>query len=461
MADTLESIFLNTSIGGTELNDGEHTILTTNSTTSYVIKDMHVNATSSLTNTHLELNGFNVSGITANATGSLIIPPSSTLKIKTTDYPFNFIEQKDMMGSGSTSHIMMKTFLNPDGTEASGISKQLYYTPSSTSENNEITDMENGKSSLDNKVYAFFSTNDLNSSQRLYGTESTAYNHSNTQHQVTTGSYDPFAFGYNSTYGKIAVQFNNGTLRYWPLDSSYNTPAGTLAPVSPSNFGSGTRANGNYQYTTSSYPRMVGTHNFIWYWRGSSYLNEMWAINLENGQDFFLNLQADATPHYSFAVGSDANHMVVSYRPSDDRFIVWWASDASQIYYAVISQTATQMRAVNQSTYSTINKHESGGFSVPSNSMMSGGNRNVLGFDINGNLLYHNNASGITAVGTDGAEITSGAIPSSRDFDGTTYQDQSRANTRRFKRLTSAEMTANNLTAPTFGMQLLGVKSTT
>ena len=60
MADTLESIFLNTSIGGTELNDGEHTILTTNSTTSYVIKDMHVNATSGLANTHLELNGFNV-----------------------------------------------------------------------------------------------------------------------------------------------------------------------------------------------------------------------------------------------------------------------------------------------------------------------------------------------------------------------------------------------------------------
>ena len=33
-----------------------------------------------------------MSVVTSNATGSLIIPPNSTLKIKTTDYPFSFIE---------------------------------------------------------------------------------------------------------------------------------------------------------------------------------------------------------------------------------------------------------------------------------------------------------------------------------------------------------------------------------
>ena len=44
MADTLESIFQATSLGGTELNDGEHTLLTTNSTTSFVIKDMDSNS---------------------------------------------------------------------------------------------------------------------------------------------------------------------------------------------------------------------------------------------------------------------------------------------------------------------------------------------------------------------------------------------------------------------------------
>ena len=51
MADTLESVYLNTSIGGTELDDGEQTILTTDSTTRYVIKDMFVNNTTNLSNT--------------------------------------------------------------------------------------------------------------------------------------------------------------------------------------------------------------------------------------------------------------------------------------------------------------------------------------------------------------------------------------------------------------------------
>ena len=51
MADTLKQIYSATALGGTELDDGEHTLLTTNSTTSFVIKDMLVNGSSSLKNT--------------------------------------------------------------------------------------------------------------------------------------------------------------------------------------------------------------------------------------------------------------------------------------------------------------------------------------------------------------------------------------------------------------------------
>ena len=460
MADTLESIFQATSLGGTELNDGEHTILTTNSTTSFVIKDMHTNGTSSLANTHLELNGFNVSGITSNATGSLIIPPSSTLKIKTTDYPFSFIEQKDMMGTGANNTVISKTFLNPDGSELSGATK-LGYTQASTPNNTEVVDVEFGKSSSDNKEYIFHAKHDMNSSQVLAATENGSDGHSNTNHNVATGSYDPFAFGYNSTYGHIAVQLNGQSLRYWPLNSSYTSPSANLSPVNPSNFGNGNRANGSYNQTQSSYPYMVGAHNFIWYWRGSSYLGEMWAINLENGQDFFCNLGQNASPHYNFVAGADSNHMVVSYRPSDDRFIVWWATNGSTIRWFVISETATQMRAVNQTSYSTITKHESGSFSVPMNSMMTSyRNSNVLGFDINGNLIYHNSGNGLTVVDTTGTQVGSN-IPSARTFAGATHSDDSRLNTRRFKRLSQAEATANNLIAPTFGIQLIGVRVTT
>ena len=48
----------------------------------------------------------------------------------------------------------------------------------------------------------------MNSSQVLAAVENGSDGHSNTNYNVSSGSYDPFAFGYNSTYGKIAVQLN-------------------------------------------------------------------------------------------------------------------------------------------------------------------------------------------------------------------------------------------------------------
>jgi len=72
MADTLVEIYNSTTLGPTQMDDGEETILTTNASTSYVVKDMNVQNTSSLTGTYLELNGFNVGSVKSNATGSLV-----------------------------------------------------------------------------------------------------------------------------------------------------------------------------------------------------------------------------------------------------------------------------------------------------------------------------------------------------------------------------------------------------
>ena len=96
MADTLDQIYMNTSLGETELTDGEHTLVTTDANTSYVIKDMNlIGSFSSLdAGSHLELNGFNVSDLTSNATGSLVVPPSSTLKI-----PYSAIISKYLLKS--------------------------------------------------------------------------------------------------------------------------------------------------------------------------------------------------------------------------------------------------------------------------------------------------------------------------------------------------------------------------
>ena len=67
---------------------------------------------------------------------------------------------------------------------------KLGYTQSSTPNNTEVVDVEFGKSSLDNKEY-FHAKHDMNSSQVLAATENGSDGHSNTNYNVSSGSYDP------------------------------------------------------------------------------------------------------------------------------------------------------------------------------------------------------------------------------------------------------------------------------
>lgn len=459
MADTLESIFLNTSLGATELDDGEHTLVTTNSTTSFVIKDMHVNGTSTLTNTHLELNGFNVSGITSNATGSLIIPPNSTLKLKTTDYPFKYIEQKDIMGLSGFS-VAAKTYCNPDGTPISGVSKEHFYTSNPANLNNQLNDMEWGLGGSGSTTrYTYHITHDLNSSTQLMGVQDGGYNHSNSEDTMNSASYDPKGFGYNSSYGKIAVYLNSGSLVYYPLVGTHAS-GGSIASVTPTNFGTGTFPNGQYQETTASYPYGFCAHDYFWYVPSNSFGSYLYAINLETGQPIRHNTN-QAPNAFSGNLGGNSNHFVVAYRPSDDRFIIY-NSSSNNIYYSVIDETKTTLDALSQnSTYST-GKFAGGNWTVPVNNLMTSyTNSAVLGFDIDGNVIYHESGGSIIAADISGSQVTLADNGNTRNIGDFQRTDTSRISTRRFKRLSAHEQTSLNLPVPTFGIQLLGVRSTT
>ena len=97
-------------------------------------------------------------------------------------------------------------------------------------------------------------------------------------------------------------------------------------------------------------------------------------------------------------------------------------------------------------------------FSVPMNSMMTSyRNSNVLGFDINGNLIYHNSGNGLTVVDTDGNQVGSN-IPSTRTFAGASHLHDGRMNTRRFGYCSRAA--SNNLSAPTIWHPTFGIEVT-
>ena len=92
MADTLAEIYRNTLTESSFDSNGEATIVTTDSSTSHVIKNIQVVDTDTnvpISGT-LKVNDFDIVGLTANSSGSEIIAPSSTVKVKTSAIPLNY-----------------------------------------------------------------------------------------------------------------------------------------------------------------------------------------------------------------------------------------------------------------------------------------------------------------------------------------------------------------------------------
>ena len=85
----------------------------------------------------------------------------------------------------------------------------------------------------------------------------------------------------------------------------------------------------------------------------------------------------------------------------------------------------------------------------------------MLGFDIDGNVIYHESGGSIIAADISGSQVTLADNGNTRNIGDFQRTDTSRISTRRFKRLSAHEQTSLNLPVPTFGIQLLGVRSTT
>lgn len=92
MADTLEEIYKATLTESSFNASGEATVFTTDSNTRYAIKDVQVKqeSTSLKVNADLVVNDVPVANVTSSVTGSEIIGPSSTVKLKTSTYPLNY-----------------------------------------------------------------------------------------------------------------------------------------------------------------------------------------------------------------------------------------------------------------------------------------------------------------------------------------------------------------------------------
>jgi hypothetical protein len=105
MADTLEKIYDNTLTDSSFDSNGEATIITTDSSTRHVIKDIKIiegDADIPISG-KLQENGHDLVGLTANSSGSEIIGTSSTVKVKTSNVPLNYVDHEVSYSTSSTN----------------------------------------------------------------------------------------------------------------------------------------------------------------------------------------------------------------------------------------------------------------------------------------------------------------------------------------------------------------------
>lgn len=440
MADTLESVYLNTSIGGTELDDGEQTILTTDSTTRYVIKDMFVNNTTNLSNTFLELNGFNVGSLTANATGSLIIPPNSTLKIKTTDYPFTFIENFTWISNSNSAGFQIQyqdNAGNSVGTtvEHSG-SGHLYMNTDIISDVHYAPD-NNGT------AYLYYHTNDRNSVQRAY-----YWRLSDDQNgSIRNESYKPFGLHNNKLY-----YFENATFKVLDLSSSPTGPSfSNFNNVSNWNGGS----NSYSPYPSSSYPRGRASHGFFWHIPNSSYSNYIYAVKLEGsnaGQYYYISFPNNMSM-------SSNRDFVISPDETDNKLYIYRHNDSGSIYQHIINDW-TAFQAVNQNSTANYSPDTNNTITTPDGNIDQSSMASVqFGSLLNGGFTYRNNSYEMIELDKNGTKINE-TQASAISFDGYGHSSPNNGFWKTQRTLSQSEITSLSLSAPTFGVQLLGIKST-
>ena len=447
MADTLESIYLNTALGGTELDDGEHTILTTNSTTRYVIKDMYVNNTSELTGTYLELNGFNVGGISANATGSLIIPPNSTLKIKSTNYPFQFYKNTTWAQNGQ--YLYYKETYQSSAGDVSSTTFETYHSGlSNYSDMIDVARITHGNGD----EYLYYTTNDDNSVQKFYSIN----DDSGAKSERAYFNYSPFMIVDNKIYtfgNNTSLEFSDQTVSTNWQGNSYN---GTYLPDLSNYAYPTTRGNSYNPHPTSSYPRGQGAHGFIWYCPSNGYTEDLYAINLANGAFHRFSITGQ-----SWTMSNNKGNFV----PSVD-----WANDTLYIYFHVNNQnqviqakyenwsSIVAMDNANNPNVHTVaatitNAHtQSAGAMNVSNTM----SKSIMGYDANGGFTYQNTAQNLVSVDKD---FNVNSTTTTFETSGQTVSSPNYAFVRKQSKITNSEASALSLSAPTFGIQILGIKS--
>lgn len=337
MAQDLSTIFSG-SLGSTELeSDNEHTLVTTNSSTTHIVKAVYVSNPNGINlgrgaGTYLELNGHKLADVgDSGLTGELIIPPSSTLKLINHSYPVEYEYRRSWFKANNSGRLYLTRTIHDKDTGDKLYSYEEFKShTTSLGRQNEIIDVQKRYA----RTVLHYMTHDNNSVQTIRGVGIDGLG-TGSDTQLVYENYKAMGFGtdrwtsYTSGLGYTvqAYKIDNG---YWQWADIGNNNSGQPDIANWNNIGAiaNRTAAGQIQVNpTSSYPRgMVvlsdtDSFNGMWFfWIPSSgYSNDIYAFSTEIKQNFrfqFPRGWGGGSGNYNFGVSIDKdNDQLIFWRP--------------------------------------------------------------------------------------------------------------------------------------------------
>ena len=321
MADSVVEI-VNTTLTSTELPDSDtlYTLLTTDANTSYVIKDVQISSLIPELNLQAYINDFNVGSWGETLTGSEVVDVSSTVKVKSSDFPveLNHITYGVYTTTGSDRY-KNGSFSTINGVLGLDKTNSYFLAGAITGSNSNY---RNGFITSGDKIYQIYMDNNTNQDIRYWTSESDT-----SPTQLTLITYSPVW---------LATE----------LDAIYYSGAsGRLDKITLSTGVQSTVASGVVQ-STSSYMRSAYSNEWLWYMRSNADTTRVLAIRASDGIYFeFTNLQTMS----GYSAGTK---LAVSYDESSDKFYVYRTQDAAggRLYQDICPITKTTMDAATSNT---------------------------------------------------------------------------------------------------------------
>lgn len=380
MADTLAEIYRDTLTESDFDSNGEATIVTTDSSTSHVIKSIQakeVNSNLAVAGT-LDVNGFDIVGLTANSSGTEIIAPSSTVKVKTDAIPFTYLDDRFFVQSTSTN-LVSTTDAKLNGTVAlTNILDTTNTLPTGMAADDTWRVVAPFLGPNNNTYFSFDNTNNTTNAY-LYDTSG------NTIWTETTGYIPKWFDGYRYVY--YITPGNSGLQR---LDTWTNTDTQIISQ--------------GWNSGTSTYGRMFGIRDkWLFFWpvaansKGYAYnlqTNAVQDLTIPNADNAFsaMNVQFHAvevsTGYYIFE--------------NDGNTIQYWSWDGTQIL-----DGTTQGQRVDVALFGSAEQFRNAGQSnkvaVGTKFYYINGNNNLAYFEFEGTPAW-------------GGEVTSNAFAATAPY---------------------------------------------